>query len=149
MRGAVGRNYPVVVQFQNRPVKNESQRCNQVRPHARQQHAGDDDDQRIEEVKRAVPSSGFVDDEADQNQIGHNLQRGLQPVLLPEREQQHIEQRKAIPEENGVMKSRMGSGAGLNWATASSMPSRRVRMKMRTRTSHTSQLRSSNVDCIE
>jgi hypothetical protein len=48
-----------------------------------------------------------------------------------------------------VMKSRMGSGAGLNWATASSMASRRVRMKMRTRTNHTSQFRSSNVDCME
>ena len=46
------------------------------------------------------------------------------------------------------MKSRMGSGDGLNWATASSMASKRVRMKMRTRTSHTSQLRSSNVDCM-
>ena len=46
------------------------------------------------------------------------------------------------------MKSRMGTGPGLNWATASSMASRRVRMKMRTRTSHISQLRSSNVDCI-
>src|SRR5882724_5957354 len=45
--------------------------------------------------------------------------------------------------------SRIGKGAGLNWATASSMANSRVRMKMRTLTSHTSQLRSSNVDCIE
>ena len=46
------------------------------------------------------------------------------------------------------MNNRMGTGAGLNCATASSMASSRVRMKMRTRTSQTSQLRSSNVDCI-
>ena len=102
MRGAVGRNHAVVVQFQHGAVKNERQRSDQLRPHPRQQHAGHDDDQRIEEVQRTVPSSGFVDDEADQNQIGQNLQRGLQPVLLPEREQQHVEQREAVPEQNGT-----------------------------------------------
>src|SRR5580704_6328995 len=101
MGGAVGRNHAVVVQFQNRPVEDESQSRDEVRPHARQQHAGDDDDQGIEEVQRAVPSSGFVDHEADQNQISHNLQRGLQPVLLPEGEQKYVEQRKTVPQQNG------------------------------------------------
>src|SRR6266853_2923932 len=47
-----------------------------------------------------------------------------------------------------VMKSRRGSGVGVIAATASSIPSRKVRMRMRTLTSHASQLRSSNVDCM-
>src|SRR5450631_218200 len=102
MRGAVGGNDAVVVQFQHGPVKNEGERRNQLRPHARQQQAGDNDDQGIEKVKRTVPSTGFVDDEADENQIGQNLQRGLQTVLLPEGEQKHVEQRKAVPEKNGT-----------------------------------------------
>ncbi len=102
MRGAIGRNHGVVVQFQHRPVENESQGRNQLRPHPRQQHAGHDDHQGIEKVQRAVPSSGFMDHEADQNQIGENLQRGLQAMFLPQGEQEHVEQRKAAPEQHGT-----------------------------------------------
>src|ERR1700752_614880 len=47
-----------------------------------------------------------------------------------------------------LMNSRNGRGAGLNCATASSMANSSVRIKMRTRTSHVSQLRSSNVDSM-
>src|SRR5437588_3882673 len=47
-----------------------------------------------------------------------------------------------------LIKSRMGSGVGLNSATASSIPSRKVRMRILTLTSQASQLRSSKVDCI-
>ena len=97
---AIGRNHAVIVQFQNRAVKNECQRRDQVRPHSRQEHAGHNDDQRIKEIQRTVPAPGFMHDQADENQIGENLQRGLQPVFLPEREQEHVEQRKAVPEKN-------------------------------------------------
>ena len=47
-----------------------------------------------------------------------------------------------------LMKSRMGSGVGANCATASSIPSRKVRMRILTLTSQASQFRSSKVDCI-
>src|SRR5579864_2718073 len=43
-----------------------------------------------------------MNDETDQNKIGQNLQRCLQTVLPPEREQKHVEQRKAVPENNGA-----------------------------------------------
>jgi hypothetical protein len=33
-----------------------------------------------------------MNDQADQNEVGQNLQRRLQPVFLPERQQQHVEQ---------------------------------------------------------
>ncbi len=102
MRGAVRRNQAIVVQFQDGPVKNESQGSHQVRPDARQQHAGDDDDERIEEVEGTIPASGFMDDKAGQDQIRNHLQRGLQPMLLPQGEQKHIEQRKAVPEKDGA-----------------------------------------------
>src|ERR1039458_10000308 len=101
MGGAVGRNYGIVVQFQHRSVKDESQSGDELRPHARQQHAGHDDDQGIEEVQGTVPPAGLVDHEADHDQIGHNLQRGLQTVLLPEREKKYVEEREAVPQQNG------------------------------------------------
>ena len=85
MRRAIGRNHPVVIQFQDRPVQDEGQRRDQLRPHARQQHAGHDDHQRIEKIKGTVPPAGLVDHQADQYQISQDLQRSLQPVLLPER----------------------------------------------------------------
>src|ERR1700684_1743713 len=91
-------NYTIVVQFQHGPVKNEGQGGDQMRPHPRQQHAGDNNNQGIKEVERTVPSSSFVDDKTNQNQIGQNLQRGLQPVLLPQGEQKHVEQGKTVPE---------------------------------------------------
>src|SRR5258708_5838470 len=101
MRSAEERHDAVVVQFQNHAVKNESQGGDQVRPNPGQQHAGNNNDQRIEEVQRTVPSSGLVNDQTDQNQISEDLQRSLQPVLLPEGQKQYVKQREAVPEQNG------------------------------------------------
>ena len=101
MSDAVRRDHSIVVQFQHRAVKNECQGGHQLGPHPRQHDAGHDDDQGIEEVERTVPSSGFMDDQADQNQVGKKLQRGLQPVFLPQGKQEHEEQRQAVPEKNG------------------------------------------------
>ena len=112
MRAGIGRNEPEVAQFQNRAVKNERQRRHQLRPHPRQQHAGNNNDERIEEVERAVPASGLVNDEADQNQVGQNLQRGLQSVLAPKRKQEHVKQRKAVPEKNGAEEEPHGKRRG-------------------------------------
>jgi hypothetical protein len=112
MRAAVGRNYAIVVQFQHRAVKDESQGRDQLGPHPRQQHGSNDNDQRIEEVQGTVPASGLVDHQADQEQIGQDLQRGLQAVFLPEGKQQHIEQRKAVPEQDGADEQPHGQRRG-------------------------------------
>ena len=148
MRGAVGRNNAVVVQFQHRPIKNEGQSRDKLRPHARQQHAGDNDDQRIKKVQRTVPAAGFVDDEADQDQIGKNLQRSLQPVLLPEGEQEHVEQRQAVPEQNGAEEQPHRQRRRSELGDGQFNRQQQGQDKIRTLTSQTSQLRSSNVDCI-
>src|SRR4051812_30245460 len=41
-----------------------------------------------------------------------------------------------------------GRGVAVNWLISSSMPNRKVRIKMRTLTSHSSHNRSSNIDCM-
>ena len=46
------------------------------------------------------------------------------------------------------MNNRMGSSVGLNCATANSIASNRVKIKIRTLTSQLSQLRSSKLDCM-
>src|ERR671924_556832 len=46
------------------------------------------------------------------------------------------------------MNSRRGTGFGVSRAIASSIPNRKVRMMMRTLTSHASHCRSSNMGCI-
>src|SRR5580692_7254930 len=101
MRRAIRRNNGVVIQFKDTSVKNEGEGGDQARPDTRQKHAGHDDDERIKEVQGTVPTAGLVDHEADEDDISKHLQRGLQPVLLPEREQKNIEQRQAVPEKDG------------------------------------------------
>src|SRR5579864_7340923 len=47
-----------------------------------------------------------------------------------------------------LMNKRTGSGVDVNRATASSIPNRKVRIRIRTLTSQSSQLRSSKFGCI-
>ena len=42
-------------------------------------------------------------------------------MLPPKRKQEHVKQRKAVPEQNGAEEEPHGQRAGLNWATASSI----------------------------
>src|SRR5579859_3500909 len=100
MRGAIRRNDAVVIQFEDCAVKDEGEGRDQLRPDARQQDAGNNDYQRIEKVERAVPTASFMNDHADQNEIGENLERGLETMLLPDGKQQHVKQRDAEPEQN-------------------------------------------------
>ncbi len=97
---AVGRHYSVVVEFKDGAIKNESQRRHQMRPHSGKQDAGHDDDQRVEKVQRTVPASRLMHDQADHDQIGQDLQGCLQPVLLPEGQQDYIEEREGIPQKD-------------------------------------------------
>ena len=60
----------------------------------------DDDHQRIQEVHRTVPTAGLVNHQADQDEVGKYLQGRLNAMLLPEREQKHVEEREAIPEQD-------------------------------------------------
>src|SRR5581483_6817231 len=53
-----------------------------------------------------------MDNESDQNYVGENLQRGLQAVFLPERKQQYVKKRQAIPEEDGGEKKPPWHGGG-------------------------------------
>src|SRR5579864_4754315 len=73
-----------------------------MRPNTCQQHARNNDNQRIKKVERTIPSSGFMNDEADKEKIGQNLQRSLKPVLPPQREQNHKEEREAIPQKHST-----------------------------------------------
>src|SRR5579862_8873770 len=112
MGGAIRRHNRVIVQFQHRAVENESQRGHEVRPHLRQQYAGNDDHQWIQKIQRAVPTSGLVDDQTYQNQVSEDLQCCLQAVLAPQRKQQHVEQRKAVPEKNSAEKQAQRKARG-------------------------------------
>src|SRR5437879_5766 len=100
MGRAIRRDNAVVVEFENGAIQNESQRRHQLRPNPGQQDAGHNNHQRIEEVQRTVPTPGFVYDQANEDDVGEDLKRGLEAVLPPEREQQDVKERNTVPEQN-------------------------------------------------
>src|SRR5580704_2168144 len=108
MGGAVGMHESVIVELEDRAVKNESERCHKLRPHSGQQDSSNDDGQRIEEVQRTVPASGLVYDQADHDEVGQDLQRRLQAMLAPEGEQDYIEERNGIPQQHGAEEKAQG-----------------------------------------
>ena len=71
-----------------------------MRPHAREQNAGDNDDQRVKKIQRTVPASGFMHDQTDQNQVREYLQGCLQAVFMPQGEQEDVEQRQPKPQND-------------------------------------------------
>ena len=103
-----GLHDPVIIEFQHRPIKDESQCGNQLRPYSRKQNAGHDNDQGVEEIQRAVPASGLMHHQADHDQVGQNLQRGLQAMFIPKRQQQRVEDGECKPQNHGADEQTQG-----------------------------------------
>src|SRR5580765_354119 len=101
MRGAERPDHSVVVQLQHTAIKNECESGNQASPDSGQEDAGNDNDQRIKEIERTVPATSLVDDKSNEGDVSEHLQCGLQPVLLPKGEQEHVKERQAVPEQDG------------------------------------------------
>jgi hypothetical protein len=84
MRCRIRRNDFEVGQLQDGDVQDERQRSSQVSPDSRQQDAGNDDDQRIEKVQRAVDAAGGIHHQRDHHQVGNDLQQRLDAAFFPE-----------------------------------------------------------------
>jgi hypothetical protein len=148
MGSRIGGNHEVVIEFENGSEENESQGRAQVSPGPRQQHAGDHDDQGVEEIQRAVDAAGEVDDQRDHGQIGEHLQNGLQRCSFQTETRKRKNSESTNHSTMPVRKGMMGSGLGVRRMTASSMASRTIRIRMRTFTSQVSQFRSSEMECM-
>src|SRR5207302_6235339 len=90
MGGGEGGNNVVIVQLKHASIEDEGQRRGEIGPDFRKQDAGYDDDQRIEEIQRAVPAAGEMDDQADHGHVRDDLQNRLHQLLFPERKQQDV-----------------------------------------------------------
>ena len=96
----VRRNQPVVIRLQDGTVQDKGRCRDQVCPCSRQQNAGNNDDQWIKEIQRAVDPAGYMDNQRDHGQIGKYLQESLHPILTPHREQQNVEKRQRVPQHD-------------------------------------------------
>ena len=106
----IGRNHVEIGQFENGSIQDESQRRGQICPGPRQQHAGHNDDQRIEEVQRAIDAAGDIDHQRDHDQVGEHLQKGLKRCSSrPKAEDE--EKRKHEPQQHAWKEQAKGSGA--------------------------------------
>ena len=100
MRGRVRRDNGEVRQLKNTAIENECKGGCKVRQPSWQQHRGDDNDERIEEIQRAVYAAGCVNHERDQRQIRKHLEQRLNSVLFPERKQYQVENRNRVPQQH-------------------------------------------------
>ncbi len=80
-----------VRELQQRSEQNERDRGCEKRPIARQQDAGNNDDQRIEEIEERINAPGHVDNGRGKREVGEYLGYRLQFVFLPQREQHNKE----------------------------------------------------------
>src|ERR1700728_2536016 len=112
MSRAIRLHDPIVVEFQDGSVKDESESGNQMGPHPGKQNAGNNDDQRVEEIQRTIPTSRLMHNQADQDQVGQNLQGRLQPMFLPEGQQQHVEDGEGKPQHHGADEKTQRQGRG-------------------------------------
>src|SRR6267142_4991943 len=97
-RGVLIRRYAIkITEFQQRPETDERNSRRYIGPITRQQDAGNDDRQRIEEVEKGVEAAGDVNQRGDKGQINKDLDNGLALGLLPERGQQHKKERNDKP----------------------------------------------------
>ena len=90
MGSGVRGNDEIVIEFENGSEKDEGERGAQVSPDTGQEHAGDDNDERVKKIERAVDAAGDMDDQGNHGQIGEHLQDGLEAMLVsrpkPEKE---------------------------------------------------------------
>src|SRR5207245_11378831 len=102
MRGRVRRDNGEVRQLENAAVENECKGGCKVRQPSWQQHRGDDNDERIEEIQRAVYAAGCVNHERDQRQIRKHLEQRLNSVLFPEGKKYQVENRNSVPQQQNI-----------------------------------------------
>src|SRR4029077_10273696 len=112
MGRAIRADHSVVIQLQNAAVEDECERGDQASPHSWQEHAGNNDDQRIKKIERTVPAPGLVEYDTDEDNVGEHLECALETILLPKREQQHIKERQAVPEQDRGKKQAPRHGRG-------------------------------------
>src|SRR6476469_2082568 len=100
-RGILKRRYALkIAQFQQRAKTDKRNSRRYVCPISRQQNAGNDDRQRIKKVEKCVDATGDVNQRSDECEIGKNLDDGLALGFLPQRGQQHEEERNNKPGNN-------------------------------------------------
>src|SRR5579871_29543 len=100
-RGILKRRYALKIsEFKKRAETNKRNSRRYVRPVTRQQNAGNDNRERIEEVEKSIDAAGDVNQRGDECEIGKNLDEGLALGFLPERGQQHEEKRNNKPGDN-------------------------------------------------
>src|SRR5581483_9748294 len=104
--GAVGRNDAEVGELEHRAEGDESQQGGEVCPDAREQDAGDDDDERVEEIERGVDAAGDVEHGGGEDQVSQNLGAGLENVVSPAAEQQVHEAGDDVPGEDDADEQR-------------------------------------------
>jgi len=69
-------------------------------------------------------------------------------VFIPDRDQEHEEQRKGEPQHHPGEEGQDGQRAGREAKDGESMASKTIRIRMRTFTSQVSQFRSSEMECM-
>ena len=97
MRRRIGGNDKVVIEFEDAAEQDKGEGGAQISPDAGQQHAGDDDNEGVEKIERAVDASGDMDDEGNHGEVGEHLKDGLETMLAPDGNQKKKKQGKHEP----------------------------------------------------
>src|SRR5713226_5640824 len=91
-----------VAQLQYRAVEQECQRGCQVSPGPRQQNRGHNNDQGIQKIERTIHPAGDVNQKADQQQVGNDLQHRLRPQFFPNPQQHQVKRRNRVRQHDGI-----------------------------------------------
>ena len=105
-RNLIRRDLLKIRKLQQQSKKDERDGGRQVSPIARQQNAGDNDHQRIEEIKKGINASGHVDHGRGECKVGEYLGNGLHLVFAPERLQEGKKNRDREPDHHDGDKHR-------------------------------------------
>ena len=90
--------------LQQRAEADERHSRRHISPVAGQQNAGNNNDQRIEEVEKGVNAAGNVNQGGSKSQVGENLNDRLTLVLLPNGCQEHEQEGNREPGDNHAFK---------------------------------------------
>src|SRR5579864_7902465 len=89
-----------VAELERKTEENESNSGRGIGPQTRKLQAGDENDERIKEVERGINVTGDVDNGGGEDQVGENLKAGLDFRLVPDRDQEQLDQSDGVPEQN-------------------------------------------------
>src|SRR6476660_5009546 len=94
------RNALKIRELQDGAKTNERDRGRQIGPVSRQQNAGNNNHQRIEEVEEGIDAAGHIHYGGGEGQIGEDLNHCLELVFPPQRVQDDEENRRRVPDQN-------------------------------------------------